>query len=173
MTATMSAPRSNRYDGPCTACGQTVPADTGSLTRDNLGRWIVAHIGTCPEPVPVTPTVQPDPLPFVPAGYYAYPSTDSRNDLTFVCVDRPTKGRWVGYTFVKWVIGGRPDSRVPVGQVADVLDTIIEEGIEDCAERYGIEIGQCYACNRHLTDEVSRGMGIGPECRRKGRGVRS
>lgn len=35
------------------------------------------------------------------------------------------------------------------------------------SERYADELGRCYRCGRTLTDETSRSIGMGPECRSK------
>jgi hypothetical protein len=105
-------------------------------------------------------------LPSVPEGHYAVSSGTGNNDLDFYRVDRPTEGRWAGMVFVKRVIGGRPDIRLDFGQTKAALEAIEAEGPEAAAVRYGQEIGRCYRCNRHLTDETSRTLGIGPECRR-------
>lgn len=103
----------------------------------------------------------------VPAGYYAVTSHTGNNDLDFIKVDRPTKGKWAGWVFVKRVIGGNPDVRIKNVEAALILQRLQAEGVEVCGARYGIEIGSCYVCNRHLTDETSRALGIGPECRKK------
>lgn len=165
--------RTNRYAAACRKCGGTVPAETGSLLKVGSS-WVVEHIGSCPERKPVsvetgipgedgTPPLAA-PLPDVPEGHYAYPSSGS-NDLSFVRVDRPTEGRWAGRTFVKQVIGGHPDAPVARANVASVLASIVEFGVDLAAQTYGQEIGRCYRCNRHLTDETSRQLGIGPDCR--------
>lgn len=104
-------------------------------------------------------------LPDVAAGYYAVESLSGNNDLDFFRVDRPTEGRWAGYTFVKRVIGGRPDVAVRGAQARKALDAILSAGTREAAIRYGQEIGRCGVCNRHLTDEESRAFGIGPHCR--------
>lgn len=103
----------------------------------------------------------------VPAGHYAIPSATGNNDLDFYRVDRPVQGRWKGYVFVKRVIGGKPDAPVPGVNKRTVLARIARAGVEEARARYGQEIGRCALCNRHLTDETSRQLGIGPECRKK------
>lgn len=105
------------------------------------------------------------PYPSVPAGHYAVPSATGNNDLDFYRVDRPTTGRWSGRTFVKRVIGGRPATAIRGGEQHAALTRILEAGIESAAVLYGQQIGRCYRCNRHLTDETSRRLGIGPDCR--------
>lgn len=109
----------------------------------------------------------PAPSSEVPEGHYAVVPDNGDNDLVFYRVDRPTEGRWAGRVFVKHIIGGRPDSPVARASVQRVLDQIAEQGIEHSAVRYGVELGQCYACNRTLTDQESRELGIGPECRKR------
>lgn len=107
-------------------------------------------------------------LPDVPAGYYAIDTKPgATNTVGFYRVDRPTKGKWEGYTFVKRIIGGHPEERVPFRQSADILQRIIDAGVEQAGLRYGQEIGRCCACNRELTNDESRALGIGPECAKK------
>lgn len=103
----------------------------------------------------------------VPAGHYAVESLTGNNDLDFFRVDRPTEGSHKGKTFVKRVIGGRPDCNVRGKTFHQALKAIQDAGIDVAAKRYGTEIGRCYRCNRHLTDETSRALGIGPDCRNK------
>ncbi len=100
----------------------------------------------------------------VPDGHYAIASTGS-NDLVFYRVDNVTEGKWAGRTFVKMIVGGRPDASVPYKNIPGILARIAAD--PQAAQRYGTELGQCYACNRHLTDETSRALGIGPDCRSK------
>lgn len=113
------------------------------------------------------PANSPIGIPDVPGGHYAVPSATGNNDLDFYRVDRPTEGRWKGYTFVKRVIGGNPDAPVRGPQARVVLSRILLAGVEDSRRRYGQHIGRCALCNRHLTDEESRVLGLGPECRKK------
>lgn len=102
----------------------------------------------------------------VPSGHYAIDSSGD-NDTAFYRVDNITEGRWAGRTFVKMVVGGHPDMNVRPAAIPGILARIIDAGIETAAVRYGQEIGRCYRCNRTLTDEVSRELGIGPDCRTK------
>ena len=48
-----------------------------------------------------------------------------------------------------------------------ILRRIAEVGAPEATALYGQEIGRCGRCNRHLTDEESRRVGLGPECRRR------
>jgi uncharacterized protein DUF6011 len=104
-------------------------------------------------------------LPDVPAGHYAVPSLSGNNDLDFFRVVRPTEGQWAGHTFVNRVIGGRQDSPIRGKAAKQALEAILELGVEDAGILYGTTLGRCRDCNRHLTDELSRALGIGPECR--------
>lgn len=104
---------------------------------------------------------------FVPAGHYALEST-GHNDLVFYRVDRPEKGRYVGSVFVKMIVGGKPDTNVARSAVPGILARIAADGPDEAGARYGQEIGRCCRCNRTLTDELSRSLGIGPDCRTKG-----
>lgn len=104
-------------------------------------------------------------LPDVPAGLYAIPSLSGNNDLDFYKIDRPSEGKWAGFTFVKMVVGGHPEYSVRgLAKVQTIMNRIVEAGVRESAELYGREIGQCCKCNRTLTDDDSRRRGIGPEC---------
>lgn len=119
-----------------------------------------------PKPVAPAPERRNVKLPDIPAGHYALDGK-GKNETVFYRVDRPESGKWEGYTFVKSVVGGRPDQRVPFAQVASILERIEVEGVNQSALRYGQEIGRCCKCNRTLTDDESRTLGIGPECAKK------
>ena len=102
------------------------------------------------------------PLPDVPAGRYAVDGEDGT--LKFYRVDRPTEGRWAGYTFVKVQAS---DELHPVkGRIASaaILNKIVAVGPQEAMLRYGREIGSCGHCGRTLTNEESRERGIGPVC---------
>lgn len=98
----------------------------------------------------------------VPEGRYAVRGSDGV--VKFYKVDRPTEGRWAGYTFVKVQAS---DDLYPVkgkGPREAVLAAIAEAGIEASMTLYGRELGKCGHCGRTLTDEDSRARGIGPIC---------
>jgi hypothetical protein len=153
--------RPNRYPARCVRCDGWVDANAGALAKAANGKWAADHIGDCPPPkaAPARPA-----LPDVRAGYYAIGCASGHNDLDFYRVDRPEKGRWAGYTFLKRVIGGQGDQRVAREAVPGILARILADS--EAGPRYGQEIGRCCACNRRLTDEESRRLGIGPECRK-------
>lgn len=137
------------------ANGDTTTAVVGAIISDGL-----AKVGKA------APVQAATDLPAVPKGHYAYPLPGHPEDaprLTFVRVDVLDDGR----TFVKRVIGGRPDANIARNLVKPTLEAIVRFGIAEAAALYGTELGQCSRCNRHLTDELSRALGIGPECRSK------
>jgi hypothetical protein len=116
----------------------------------------------------------------VPAGYYATPSITGNNDFDFWHVQRPTEGKWAGYTFVKRVIGGHQDQDLPRDSKKKVKDdnrrlaratqtaalkAIVEFGVQKSHELFGTELKFCRECGTHLTDKLSRELGIGPDCR--------
>jgi hypothetical protein len=96
-------------------------------------------------------------LPDVPAGRYAI-GTPAK----FYKVDRPTEGRWAGYTFVKVQAS---DEFHPVNRSLqpDILAEIAKDP-QAAMLRYGREIGECGHCGRTLTNQESRDAGIGPIC---------
>lgn len=96
----------------------------------------------------------------VPAGRYAVDTEEGH--LGFYRVDRPTEGRWAGYTFVKVQAS---DELHPVrGQAAKAILAKIAVDPQAAMLRYGQEIGSCGHCGRTLTNEASRERGIGPVC---------
>lgn len=103
------------------------------------------------------------PFPKVAKGYYA---VEVDGVLKFYRVDRPTEGKWAGYTFLSvqasddfWPIKNRDQKRA-------ILE-LIEADPKAAGARYGQEIGRCWKCHRTLTDATSRANGIGPDCANK------
>lgn len=99
-------------------------------------------------------------VPGVEAGRYAI---ERDGVLKFYRVDRPTEGRWAGYTFVHVYAS---DETYPIRDRASrtsILEQIADD--PDAMARYGRELGVCGKCGRTLTDETSRALGIGPVCR--------
>lgn len=102
----------------------------------------------------------------MPDGYYA---VSHGTGIAFHMVERPRRGRYAGRMVVRRVVAGRP-GRVVLGSASvSVLDAIIDFGITEARELYARETVHCYVCNRHLTDETSRALGIGPICLRRQR----
>lgn len=100
----------------------------------------------------------------MPEGYYAVPSRTGNNDLDFYRVDRPRKGDWAGFVFVKRIIGGHPPQRISKGEQMGALDRIQRAGWSQAAQKYSRETGQCYRCRIELTDDASRALGLGETC---------
>lgn len=101
----------------------------------------------------------------VPAGRYAV--TDPTDGVfKFFHLDRPTEGRWKGYTFLKVRAS---DDLHPIRAKAhrDAVIAAIAEDVEKAQTQYGVKLGHCYRCGRTLTDQTSRDLGIGPDCRSK------
>jgi len=100
------------------------------------------------------------PLPDVPGGRYAI---EKDGVVKFYRVDRPSDGKWAGWTFVKVQAS---DDFYPVkgAGAREVLDSILAAGTRAASVRYGHELGACGVCGRTLTDEDSRANGIGPIC---------
>ena len=97
-------------------------------------------------------------------GYYAV--VDPKDQiLKFYKVQRPKKGNWTGFVFIKRVSG---ENLEPVGsaQEREVIFKEIEKDVMGALKRYGQEIGQCGHCKKQLTDAESRAFGIGPVCRK-------
>jgi hypothetical protein len=116
--------------------------------------------GTSPEIRKSSDPVEP--------GHYAIESRTGNNDLDFFRV-KAGKGKWAGRFFVDRIIGGHPEQGITWQEAKLVLAALERLGVEGrlrARVRYAQEIGSCYRCNRHLTDETSRQLGIGPECRK-------
>jgi hypothetical protein len=149
----------------------TVPPEAGRIERNASNKWVTSHLpGKCPSKADATafkaPEIEQD-FSQIPRGHYATQSISGNNDLDFWRVDRPEYGTYAGRTFVKRIIGGKPDLNVSKSTRISALGAILREGIDICGFRYGQELGKCRHCNRHLTDELSRSLSAGPECRRK------
>jgi hypothetical protein len=137
-----------------------------SLGKQEASRWIERlkslskkHVAMRPERGAV-PTAKSD----VPAGRYAVTGEDGTTD--FYRVDRPTEGRWAGYTFVKLQLSDE-FQRVPLRNTQTILDKISAAGPEQASKRYGRELGHCGVCGRTLTNNDSIEAGIGPVCAAK------
>lgn len=102
-----------------------------------------------------------------PPGRYAVqlPGTDY---FGLFQVNKPTSGRWGGYTFVATVptIDGIAPEPVQGQQAVFVLNAI-EENRRGSAGIYGRMTGHCGLCNKRLSDPASISLGIGPECMTK------
>lgn len=106
----------------------------------------------------------------IPEGRYAVTGSDGETD--FFLVQKPERGRWAGYTFVKKLIAcggfGNEFRKVRVNRETreKVLRQINQAGVREAMLRFGREVGACGHCGRNLTNDESRALGIGPVCRR-------
>lgn len=99
----------------------------------------------------------------IPVGYYA---VDMGDTLRFFAMRQAKQS---GRKYLRQVVGGTIDGySIRRAARGEALAAIQAAGPEQAAIRYGHEIGQCYVCNRILTDESSRAKGIGPVCEAKG-----
>lgn len=160
--------RPNAYAGTCSACQGQVAANAGR--REQVaGRWTVLHATTaeCAAAAPATtatiPQAAPVATPDVPAGHYAVETEEGH--LAFYRVDRPAEGRWAGRTFI--AVQASDDYHPVRGEAGKSVLAKIAADPQEAMLRYGREIGRCGHCNRTLTDETSRALGIGPICRGK------
>jgi len=96
----------------------------------------------------------------IPEGRYA---VEHEGALKFYKIDKPTEGRWAGYTFLK-VMASDEEHPVKNREYREEIFTLIAQDPEEALKRYGREIGRCGICGRTLTDEDSRALGIGPIC---------
>lgn len=103
----------------------------------------------------------------VPEGRYAFETADG---WQFWQVDKPTEGKWSGYTFVKMLIGSPGDYRQQkvTGAVAKrVIKSIEEITPRQASINFGIKSETCGICHSPLTNPESIKYGIGPKCRGK------
>lgn len=133
--------------------------------RANLEAPAVSAPATTP-PAPVdAPTRKWDGFDDVPNGYYALATPDTVDEIHYYRVSRSRDGRYVR------VAEQASSTFYPVRpwpRAAGILNRLRETGLRDAAYLYGTTIGRCCRCNRTLTDEASRAMGIGPDCAGKG-----
>ena len=161
--------RPNRYAGECYRCHGAIEAEAGHLSQLD-GRWVVEHVGPCPEAAPEPAEPVGLDLRALRPGRYAVPGGATRLKLM---VRRPDRGNWAGYTFVSDAAeygvrknygrqgpGERDRYR---GEVTEALEAILANPLEAMQE-YGRLTGTCGNCFRPLEDEQSVERGIGPVC---------
>jgi Family of unknown function (DUF6011) len=98
----------------------------------------------------------------VPEGYFFI--VDPIDGVEkFFKVDKPDKGKWSGYTFLKvqagsdfWPIKNKEHRGAVLAEIA--IDPVA------AMNEYGLRLGRCGVCNRILTARDSRLRGIGPIC---------
>ena len=129
--------------------------DSIQAVRDCSGVF-ATQVMTCAGMEPPAPTPKPD----VPAGRYALKVDDT---WKFYKVDKPTEGRWAGYTFVSIFAS---DEKHPVRsrQAREGILSQIAVDPQRAMLDYGQQIGSCGHCGRTLTNPESIERGIGPIC---------
>lgn len=88
------------------------------------------------------------------------------NVVKFYRVKHITAGTYAGRVFVDAQASGDFWPVKAPATLTEVLTGILADP-QAAMTLYGTELKQCYRCNRTLTDEISRALGIGPECRSK------
>jgi hypothetical protein len=106
----------------------------------------------------VKPTVEE-----LPVGRYAITKDGDEDEVRFYQVWRGTKYGKPDLIKV-YMQHGPDDSELPFRSAMTICKLIIHQGVLECAQRYGREIGSCYRCGRRLTNRISRQLGIGPVC---------
>lgn len=104
----------------------------------------------------------------MPPGRYAL-NEERHGEWRFYQIDKPTVGRWAGYTFIKRLIGAPGDYQkvdMPQGERNRVL-AIIENVPRQASIAFGKQSGTCGICSSPLTNAESLAAGIGPKCRAK------
>lgn len=132
----------------------------------SAGRAYVLPPMTAQSSKPAADTTARTVVPEVTAGYYATDSLTGAQDTDFwfvTVVEREDK--WFGFRVVSRVIGGRSPVRVKGSTRVAALKAIAKAGEREAQLRFAKELGRCYKCGKHLTDETSRELGIGPVCR--------
>jgi uncharacterized protein DUF6011 len=153
------------FDRPETQDAMTLAV--ASRTIDALKR----HIAETPVPAHMAEAPAKkkyDPYNDIPNGRYAF--VNDADVVKFFRVTRVERGMGAeARTFIRVAAMGS-DTPYPIRDWMvrkAVLDKIRELGPLRCAQMYGRHLGHCGRCGRELTDETSRGIGIGPDCRTK------
>jgi hypothetical protein len=94
-------------------------------------------------------------------GHYAvdYTGAVAHQDTTFVHILTDDDGT----RLLRHIVGGKPE-RTPSREWCEQIIGAIHVDPVAALRRYGIEIGRCCLCHRHLTDLPSRQAGVGPWC---------
>lgn len=100
--------------------------------------------------------------PEIQSGRYAI---EYGGKMRFFQISSPTEGRWAGFLFVNEQAGSEMYPVKDRRRRREILNLIAND--PDALARYGQTLGYCGRCNRELTDETSRSLGLGPVCRSK------
>lgn len=139
------------HDGEAAEFFEKMPSSKDASAKIDalLAERKFARAHKAPERAPVT---MPEP------GYYALAVDDA---VRFYVV-REGKGRWEGRVFLNRYHSDYTD-RVPYAEQKLVVDAILADP-DNARMTFARELTRCWRCGRMLTDAVSRGRGVGPEC---------
>jgi len=153
--------RTNRYSGKCGYCGIKVAEGEGRIEKH--GRWVTYHLdGECPKDLQ---TQLNELLDGQEDGYFAVPfiGQAGQTDLTFFGIR--TRNNSTHDRYVVHVIGGHAETEdVTIEWTERALASLATVDRRAASEAYGVKMGYCGLCGRHLTNETSRALGIGPDC---------
>ncbi len=99
----------------------------------------------------------------MPEGKYAL---EVNGEVWFFQVDKPTKGRWAGYTFIKRLVGA-PGSYRKLPMTPHERNKYLAKIDADpkaAAILFGQKAGRCFRCMSPLTDPDSLARSMGPIC---------
>lgn len=99
----------------------------------------------------------------VPDGNYAFFEGDPADDLVkFYRVS--TNGTW------KNLAARASDTLYPIKNTSAkvaIMRRILEVGLDECRTLFVQKLDRCWMCGRHLTNDESRAIGMGPDCASK------
>jgi hypothetical protein len=115
-------------------------------------------------------------MPSLPTGYYAVGTAGDDGYLDFIRISEPKTGKFKGSLKIQSQHGDKLVVRGAYWKASQKLGIYDQRYIEpmllllsdhfSAAIRYGKKLGHCIRCNAELTDEESRRVFIGPECRK-------
>lgn len=126
---------------------------------------------TSPSSTPTAFTKMQEFLADVPKGKYAVPQLElagtsftTDNDLVFVEVREYKGTRFVSQLLGSW--GGFTRVKLQYAKVYDVIGIVKSDPLK-YAQAFGQHYTCCGSCGAELTDQRSRELFLGPECRKK------
>lgn len=117
-----------------------------------------------------SPNSAKDAWPEIIESRYALCVDKEQDVWRFYEVNKPTRGKWVGYTFVVQLIGSPGDYRKQrLGQkvAVNILKDIMKVGVEQAVSDFGLKSETCGICHSPLSNDESIKRGIGPHCAAK------
>jgi Family of unknown function (DUF6011) len=136
------------------------PDNLPNLTKDQASR-VIGALKDLPWK-PKQQSLTESEFGSIPAGYF-FIVDPTDGEEKFFKVDKPTEGRWAGYTFLK-VQAGSEFWPIKNKQHRDQVFAEIAKNPTEAMNEYGLRLGRCGVCNRVLTARDSRLRGIGPIC---------